>query len=90
VVLSGQNHSLSPRLFVADYPRTMQAKGNYSAVTRGGRNEHFITSIVFHGKCFISLRFFGSVRKMSECFGQSTNELVSDRINENHREMDSR
>jgi hypothetical protein len=28
--------------------------------------------------------FFGYVRKMSECFGQCTNEHISDRINENH------
>ena len=34
------------------------------------RNEHFIPNIVFHRKCFISLSFFSSVRKMSECFGQ--------------------
>ena len=36
----------------------------------GRRDEHFITSIVFRSKCFIYLYFFGSVRKMSECFSQ--------------------
>jgi hypothetical protein len=32
------------------------------------RHEHFIPNIVFHHKYFISLSFFPSVRKMSECF----------------------
>ena len=33
-------------------------------------NEHFTSNIVSHRKRFISLNFFASVRKMSECFSQ--------------------
>jgi hypothetical protein len=36
----------------------------------GRRYEHFIWSIVFQSACLIYLCFFGSVRKMSECFSQ--------------------
>jgi hypothetical protein len=37
---------------------------------RGGRDEHFIWSIVFLNKYPIYHLFFDSVRKMSECFSQ--------------------
>ena len=62
--------------------------GNRTGGRRGflstTRNEHFITNIVFLSKYFIYHCFFGSVRKMSECFSPSTNENYSDRMNENH------
>jgi hypothetical protein len=39
---------------------------------------------MFLGKYSIYNWFFGSVRKMFECFFASTNENLSDRMNENH------
>ena len=46
--------------------------------------ERFIPNIVCRSNYSISHRFFDAVRKMSECFAHSTNEHVSDRMNENH------
>src|SRR5262245_43814628 len=46
--------------------RRYRQKGDASLT----RNEHFIVNIVSQSKCFIYLYFFGSVRKMSECFSQ--------------------
>jgi hypothetical protein len=40
----------------------------YRCRWRAERNEHFIVSIVFQSKYHIYHCFFGSVRKMSECF----------------------
>src|SRR5262245_57548889 len=46
-----------------------------SVVLANWREEHFIPNIVFHHKNFISLSFFLSVRKMSECFGSEQTNI---------------
>ena len=60
VTLRAENENYAPWLAVA------REKGNESLT----RNEHFIDNIVFLSNHSIYHRFFGSVRKMSECFSQ--------------------
>src|SRR5262245_55560189 len=54
----------------SNQPDTRMSSQRRYATSYKMRNEHFIPNIVSQSKCFIYLYFFGSVRKMSECFTQ--------------------